>query len=550
MTSTKQVFLFLVLVIFSCSPNIQDSNNPHPDENSANSNEFQQWSKNDSCPAGIDAMTSKKVAGVTCRSEIQSEWKKIHIKAPDYVNQTRWVRFPDVINEKILLVPKDEEIIKQGAWKNPKAPRLIFLQLDGMTEKLIEQGIAAGELPAMKFLTESGASGLIESCCSLNSPSIWTTVLTGLDPAKHGIRDFLYKDENSGQTLVNNSTEVKAPRLWEIAKAFGKKHLVCNAYYAGPEDNQCANAIVQASNARLIRELTLKENPELLIVYETEADYNSHLWWITAEPEELIRNGWKASRKFIDFHSDHIRQSYRELDAWVAFALSIAGPKTIILAHSDHGLQPTKDPPEWSINLGALMKAMSFPGMFECGQSDLESVRFCYKEQTDQQQFIDVCKNAKLSKGQKPFTSVISTAKKNGHPGFVQVKYDSAILSEGIEKDGELKFDGRSVPVRKFFMASNSGIHTNFGVVYIAGKGIKKGSRFSNASVFDSMPNALSILGLPIAEEMTGRIWDEVYETAPKARKIKSYGRLEKQKKYELPSTEQLDALRSLGYIQ
>ena len=530
-TITKQAFVFIVVVVFSCSPNIQDNNNSHPDGNLADGNKFQQWSKNGFCPVCIDALTGKKVAGITCRSEVQSEWKRIFIKAPGYVEQLRWVRFPNVIHEEILLVPQDEEIIKQSAWKSSKGPRLIFLQLDGMTERLIEQGIAAGELPAMKFLKESGASGLIKSCCGLLSPSIWTTVLTGLKPAKHGIRDFLYKDANSSQTFVSNSTIVKAPRLWEIAGAFGKKHLVCNAYYADAPDNRCNNIVDQVYETQLLRDLTYKENPELLIAYETIADHNSHLWWSTAEPEGFIKKGWKASRKFIKFHSGHIRQSYRELDSWVAFALSIAGPETIILAHSDHGLRPTEEPLEWSINLDTLMKAMNFPGMFECGQSDLESIRFCYKEQTGPQQFIDACKNAKLSNGQKPFTSVKSTAKKNGHPGFVQVKYDLEALTEGIEKDSLLKFGGRSVLVRKFFMASNSGIHTDFGVVFIAGKGIKKGYRLFNASVFDSMPNALSILGLPIAEEMTGRIWDEVYETAPKARKIKSYGRLQKQKK-------------------
>lgn len=64
------------------------------------------------------------------------------------------------------------------------------------------------------------------------------------------------------------------------------------------------------------------------------------------------------------------------------------------------------------------------------------------------------------------------------------------------------------------------------------------------------MPNTLAILGFPVAEDMSGRIWKEVYETEPEIRKIKSYGRLNKERKYELPTTERLDTLRSLGYIQ
>ena len=464
----RRLFLFFSLVILSCSPNIQDDSDPFINTNVSVTIDYKRWNEINSCPAGIDAMTGVNVRGITCQADVLSEWKKIHIKAPGYVNQIRWVRFPNVIHDKILLVPKNEEIIKQNAWKNPKGPRLIFLQLDGMTDQLIELSIATGNLPAMRILKETGASGLIESCCDLSSPSIWTTVLTGLDPSIHGIRDFLYTDGNSGRRLINNSTAVKAPRLWEIAKEFGKKHLVCNAYFTEPEDNKCANVIIQARDAELLRNLTDTENPDLLIVYETEVDHNCHLWWSTAEPDEFIKKGWKVSGKYIKFHSDHIGQSYRELDAWVAFALSIAGPETIILAHSDHGLGPIDSLPEWLPNIGALMKVLNFPGMYECGQSDLESIRLCYNDQIDPQPFVDVCKSAVLSSGQKVFLSVTHSERKDGHPGFVQIKYDLAALFGGIGKDVKLKFNSRSVSVQKLFMTSNSGVHTNFGVVFIA----------------------------------------------------------------------------------
>lgn len=546
----KLTLLLSLILIFSYASCSQEKTNSKNDESLLKKAKYQQWVKINRCPDGIDAMSGKPVKDVSCKSEIFTEWKRVQIKAPNYVEQIIWVRFSNLIDEKILLVPEDKKAIRQGAWKNPKGPRLVFLQFDGMTDEFIQKGLANGELPAIEILMERGSAGSIRSCCDLISPSIWTTVLTGLKPEQHGIADFLSTDTNTGQIVENNSSDVKAPRLWEIAKAFNKKTLVSNAFYLDNEDNACERFHIQTDCAKHLRNLVLQTQPELLILYENTADLNSHLWWSVVEPKVFREKGWRISKEFIKFHSGRIEQSYRVLDAWTAFALSIAGPNTIILAHSDHGLGPFIGPPQWSIIISSLMEAMAFPGFFECGQASLEDIRFCHQKGADFKGFIKACQNARLTGGKRPFTEVEYVNPANGFSGFVRVKYDLVSLSASIENNEVLTFNGRSFPVRKLFMTSNSGDHVERGVIFIAGNGIKKGADFSKASVFDSMSNTLAILGLPIAEEMTGRLWEEMYDPPLKTKKIKSYGRLEKKKKYQLPSTEQLDSLRSLGYIQ
>lgn len=57
-----------------------------------------------------------------------------------------------------------------------------------------------------------------------------------------------------------------------------------------------------------------------------------------------------------------------------------------------------------------------------------------------------------------------------------------------------------------------SGIHRPEGVVLCAGKGVKKGKRIQDAKLMDLHPTIMYAMGLPISEEVEGKVIEELFE--------------------------------------
>lgn len=56
------------------------------------------------------------------------------------------------------------------------------------------------------------------------------------------------------------------------------------------------------------------------------------------------------------------------------------------------------------------------------------------------------------------------------------------------------------------------GIHHPDGVLYLYGKGVKRGASIASTHVYDVVPTILSYFGLPLSEEFEGRIIEEAFE--------------------------------------
>src|SRR5205085_10696658 len=72
--------------------------------------------------------------------------------------------------------------------------KILVIGLDAATMELIEPWVAAGHLPALARLMKEGASGRLISTPNMHSASAWTSILTGLNPGRHGL--FVFSDRN------------------------------------------------------------------------------------------------------------------------------------------------------------------------------------------------------------------------------------------------------------------------------------------------------------------------------------------------------------------
>lgn len=81
--------------------------------------------------------------------------------------------------------------------QGPRARRVFILGIDGLDPKILQDFMEEGLLPNFKALaTEGGMSPLTTTMPPL-SPVAWSTFITGMDPAGHGIFDFIHRNPAS-----------------------------------------------------------------------------------------------------------------------------------------------------------------------------------------------------------------------------------------------------------------------------------------------------------------------------------------------------------------
>ncbi|MEW5987909.1 MAG: alkaline phosphatase family protein, partial [Chloroflexota bacterium] len=74
---------------------------------------------------------------------------------------------------------------------------LVIAGLDGATWGVLDPLLAAGRLPTLGRLIERGSKTTLRSTWPPISAAAWITVITGLNPGRHGVFDFRNLDLGS-----------------------------------------------------------------------------------------------------------------------------------------------------------------------------------------------------------------------------------------------------------------------------------------------------------------------------------------------------------------
>lgn len=75
--------------------------------------------------------------------------------------------------------------------------KILIIGLDSATLDLIRPWAEAGQLPHLARLIQEGVSGALRSTIPTISPAAWTSFMTGRNPGKHGVYDFIQRRPNS-----------------------------------------------------------------------------------------------------------------------------------------------------------------------------------------------------------------------------------------------------------------------------------------------------------------------------------------------------------------
>lgn len=115
------------------------------------------------------------------------------------------------------------------------APRpLLVFGVDGGEWKAIERLWREGRLPALEGIAGAGSRSVLETFHG-SSPVLWTTMATGLDPAEHGITDFVVPTDAGDRPLT--STVRKAPALWNMLSSAGRRVAVMGYWASWPAES-------------------------------------------------------------------------------------------------------------------------------------------------------------------------------------------------------------------------------------------------------------------------------------------------------------------------
>jgi predicted AlkP superfamily phosphohydrolase/phosphomutase len=269
--------------------------------------------------------------------------------------------------------------------------KVIIIGLDGATFELLGQWIEAGRLPHLKAMMADGVSGELQSCVPPVTAPAWTSFMTGNNPGKHGIFDFVVQDKTTYQFHPVNSRLRHGKILWEAIGEQGGRVAILNVpmthppypvngalisdfllatgrggssfpselmgeieekFGAYPSDAVLPYFIMSQSDQdvrRFILEYTQaveykfhvtqylleKLDPDFLMLHLYGNDQICHwLWHILDETHP------RYAKEQADRHSEIIFQYYRAFDAQVGKLLERMDEDTALLIISDHGFGP------------------------------------------------------------------------------------------------------------------------------------------------------------------------------------------------------------------
>jgi predicted AlkP superfamily phosphohydrolase/phosphomutase len=253
--------------------------------------------------------------------------------------------------------------------------------------------MAEGRLPVLQSLMQKGVSGTLNSVFPPLSPVAWTTVMTGKNPGKHGVFEFVEHGHNPLAGRINTSRSIKSELVWETAGRFGKRTVagaVPMSYPPRPAPGFYIGDFLSPANAKdfssdpaafdemkkalggtyrawatvthdggheadALADLTgfLKEHLAAVEYMVTHHDWDLFMYDLMATDriQHELWHAWDpAHDKAHGRDLEKIRQGFVEfwetLDAGVGLILEKLGPDTNVILMSDHGFGPI----EWYVN--------------------------------------------------------------------------------------------------------------------------------------------------------------------------------------------------------
>lgn len=368
-----------------------------------------------------------------------------------------------------------------AALARPTGQKVLVVGWDGADWLMIRPLLAQGKLPNLARLVAGGASGELRAEPPLLSPLLWTTIATGRPVTEHGIADFLVKDPDSGQLVPISSSYRKVHALWSLLPAFDLSSDVVAWWATWPAEPVRGTMV------------TDRVAYQLFDYGETgEAAGKVHpaaAWDEVSErlvPAEEVP--WEEVRRFVDVDRAELERRWEALPAERRQEDPVNHLRKILATTRSYH----------SIALSLLEQ-----------QADLTMV---YYEGTDTVGHL-------FARYLPPRLPGISEEDVRRYGGALPAFYEYAdeLLGELLAAAGDDTlvmlvsdhgfFTGEARPAAdpSDFATGAPQWHRLYGVVVADGPGVER-REIAGATIFDVAPTVLAALGLPVPEDMPGKV--------------------------------------------
>ncbi|MBI1738210.1 MAG: alkaline phosphatase family protein, partial [Acidobacteria bacterium] len=107
---------------------------------------------------------------------------------------------------------------RRRAYRAARVKRVVIAGFDGMDPELAARWMDEGKLPNLAALRSAGTFHKLATTNPPISPVAWSTFLTGVNPGKHNIYDFLARDTNTYLPYLSSAQVRDARRSLRLGK--------------------------------------------------------------------------------------------------------------------------------------------------------------------------------------------------------------------------------------------------------------------------------------------------------------------------------------------
>lgn len=264
--------------------------------------------------------------------------------------------------------------------------RVFIIGLDGATFDVLKPLMDNGSAPNMAAVAREGACGPLRSTVPAFSPVAWTSLITGVNPGKHGVVDAFIHHEDAYRITFVNSTYRKTKPLWTMLNEQGKKCGVLNVPLTYPPEKldgfmitgmltpetaedfiyppELASEIKKIAGKYIFEAVQSADKPDMVVkeTYtaiaqrEVIADYlldNNDpdlFFMVFVETDRIQHQFWKytdegnttVTREQREKYGSVIRDVYSRLDQAVGRITARMGENDTLFIVSDHGFGPLR----------------------------------------------------------------------------------------------------------------------------------------------------------------------------------------------------------------
>ncbi len=405
------------------------------------------------------------------------------------------------------------------------ARKVLLVGWDAADWKIIHPLMHAGRMPNLQHLVENGAAGQLATLHPPLSPMLWTSICTGKRPFKHGIHGFSEPaPDGSGVRPVTNLSR-KAKALWNILNQNGLRSVVLGWWPSHPAEpidgvmvsdryHRAAGPLhegwpLPASTVHP-QELTgtlagLRVHPDVLTPDLVER-FIPHAREIDQDRDKRLAALLRTLAECMSIHS--AATWLLDNRPWDFFAVYYEA-----IDHFCHGFMRYHPPRQAWI--------------------DDRDFELYHNVVSMAYQFHDEMLGALLERA-GPEATVILMSDHGFHPDHLRpASIPDIPAGPAIE-------------------------HRDLGVIVVGGPGVKRGEWLHGPSLLDVAPTILTLYGLPVGEDMDGKVLSRAFVSPPKIAFVPSWelvagadGRHPPHTRLDpVSAREALEQMIALGYIE